>query len=169
MSRYQMKKNISYLFLMLTSVIMLTSCERDEVCIDPITPKLIIAFYDIDDTESTKSVNNLAIEILKLNGINKSLDTIGTDSIGIPLNVYELQTTIVLTTDSDTDLINRDTIRISYETEDVFIGRSCGYKSVFNNATIFRDFNDTDKWIKSLVLSQTAIENETEAHVTILH
>ncbi|MET2985663.1 DUF6452 family protein [Aureibaculum conchae] len=162
-----MKRSITFLLIVLTIIIVLSSCERDEICIDPITPKLVITFYDVDESETKKSVNNLAIEILD---INKSLDTIGTDSIGIPLNVYEIKTTIVLTTDSkDNNLINRDTIRVNYEAEDVFVGRSCGYKSIFKNVSINRDFNDTDKWINSLVVNQTEIENETEAHVTILH
>ena len=164
-----MRKNITILFLIISTIIMLNSCERDEVCIDPITSNLVVVFYDFDDSESEKSVNNLAIEIIDIDGIGKSLDTIGTDSIAIPLNVYDNQTTIVLTTDSDTDSFNRDTIRLNYETEEVFVGRSCGYKSIFNNVTISRDFNDSDKWIKSLLLSQTEIEDETEAHVTILH
>ena len=164
-----MRKNITILFLIILTIVMLNSCERDEVCIDPITPNLVVVFYDFDDSESEKSVNNLAIEIIDIDGIGKSLDTIGTDSIAIPLNVYDNQTTIVLTTDSDTDSFNRDTIRLNYETEEVFVGRSCGYKSIFNNVTINRDFNDSDKWIKSLLLSQTEIEDETEAHVTILH
>jgi len=146
----------------------MSSCERDEICIDPITPKFIIAFYDVDDSESKKPVNNLAIEILD---INKSLDTIGTDSIGIPLNVYAIETTIVLSTDSkDDNLIDRDTINLNYEVENVFVGRSCGYKSIFKNVSINRDFGQTnERWIKSLVLEHTEIENETEAHVTILH
>ena len=163
-----MRKIITFLLVILTTIIVVSSCERDEICIDPITPKLVIAFYDTDDTETKKSVNNLAIEIID---INKSLDTIGTDSIGIPLNIYEIETTIVLTTDSrDDDLINRDTIRVNYIAEDLFVGRSCGYKSIFKNVSINRDFGEpNDRWIKSLVLEQTEIENETEAHVTILH
>lgn len=163
-----MRKGIIFLLVFLTTIIVMSSCERDEICIDPITPKLVIAFYDADDNETKKSINNLAIEILD---INKSLDTIGTDSIGIPLNIYEIETTIVLTTDSRNDiLINRDTIRVSYETEDLFVGRSCGYKSIFKNVSIDRDFGEpNERWIKSLVLEQTDIENETEAHVTILH
>lgn len=163
-----MKKIFTLLCLSFVVLYMISSCERDEICIDPITPKLVIAFYDVDDTETKKSVNNLAIEILD---INKSLDTIGTDSIGIPLNIYEIQTTIVLTSDSkDNDLINRDTISVNYITEDVFIGRSCGYKSIFKNVSINRDFGQpNERWIRSLVLEQTEIENETKAHVTILH
>ena len=164
-----MRKNITFLLLLLTSIIVVSSCERDEICIDPITPKLSVVFYDFDDSESEKSVNNLAIEIIKTAITNKSLDTIGTDSIGIPLNIYEMQTTIVLTTNSkDPLLFDRDTIRIEYETENIFVGRSCGYKSIFTNAKINKTL-DSNNWIKSLVLNQTEIENETTAHVTILH
>ncbi|MBJ2175372.1 hypothetical protein JBL43_14050 [Aureibaculum sp. A20] len=165
-----MRKNITILFLIISTIVMLNSCERDEVCIDPITPNLIVVFYDFDDSENEKSVNNLAIEIIDIDGIGKSLDTVQIDSVGIPLNVYDNQTKIVLTANSKDDLLfNRDTILVSYTTEEVFVGRSCGYKSIFNNVTISRNFNDSDKWIKSLLLSQTEIEDETEAHVTILH
>ncbi|MDY7396576.1 DUF6452 family protein [Aureibaculum sp. 2210JD6-5] len=165
-----MRKVKPFLLVFLTTIFVMSSCERDEICIDPITPKLIIAFYDFEDDESSKSVNNLAIEIINVDITNKSLDTVGTDSIGIPLNIYALQTTIVLTSDSkNSDLINQDTIQVNYETENIFVGRSCGYKSIFKNVSINRDFNDSERWIKSLVVEQSEIENETKAHVTILH
>lgn len=164
-----MKKEIIILFFI--SIVLLSGCERDEICIDPITPKLSIVFYDVDDPETKKSVNNLAVEILDVDVDIKSLDTIGTDSISVPLNIYAMQTTIVLTTNSkDTNLINQDTIRLNYETEEVFVGRSCGYKSIFKNVSIgIEPGNVSERWIQSLILEQTEIENENKAHVTILH
>lgn len=165
-----MKKSILFL-LLITTIMALPSCERDEICIDPITPKMIVAFYDVDNTENKKSVNNLAIEILDVAIENKSLDTIGRESIAIPLNIYDVQTAIVFTANSkDSLLIKRDTILITYQTEEVFVGRSCGYKSVFKNVNIDRNFgNPNNRWIKSLAIEEKEIENENKAHVTILH
>lgn len=166
-----MKKEITSLFLFLTTLVLLPSCERDEICIDPITPKLYIAFYDLDDPESKKSVNNLAVEILDVDIENNTLDTLGRDSIGIPLNIYENKTTVVLTANSrDNTLINQDTISITYDTEEVFVGRSCGYKMIFNNINITKGSESLEnQWIKSISIEQREIENENKAHVTVLH
>ena len=165
-----MKKVFTLLFLFCIIMHMLSSCERDEICIDPITPKLSIVFYDVEDVETPKPINDLAIKILDIDGEDVDLDPTSSDSINIPLNIYALQTTIVLTTNSkDPNLINEDTLRIGYEPEDVFVGRSCGYKSVFKNVTIDTNFDDDNKWLRSLTEIQTEILNETTAHVKILH
>ena len=50
-----------YLFLLLLTVIVISGCEKDDFCIDEITPSLIIRFYDNDNMTSTLSVNELYV------------------------------------------------------------------------------------------------------------
>ena len=153
--------------LVLFFLIALLSCERDDICIDEITPHLTIRFYDFDDQTETKSISQLSI---KINGIeNDSIFFSGTDSIYVPLKVTTNSTQFVFTVNSnDVTLLNRDTLTVNYSTEAVFVGRSCGYKSIFNNIT-YASVDDGDMWIQKIEMITEQIENETTAHVKIFH
>ena len=119
----------------------LISCEKDDICSDANanTPHLIIRFYDVSNTNSLKPVNNL-----KITGFEND-EEIGTtttkDSIVLPLKILDNNSLFSLikdytfdnngTPDDTSDDIeggNTDTITISYENEQVFISRACGYK-----------------------------------------
>ena len=150
------------LFLLLLFIFAgLMSCERDDICIDDITPHLIIRFYDATDTTLVKSVAQLSVKILEIeaNYISNS----ATDSIALPLISSADFTKFVLTNES-----NSDTITINYTPEAVFVGRSCGYKSIFNNLDL-QVTDDGENWIQSFNIISQQIENETSAHVKIFH
>ncbi len=153
-----MYKQISIYIILLTLII---SCERDEICIDPITPHLIIRFYDTEDLETFKPVNNLLVKIL-----DKEMEIVTTDTLLVPLNVYDTQTTIMLTKNSkDNTQSIQDTLIINYQVENVFVGRSCGFKSVFTNI----NYQNTNNWIVSKEVISLQIENEDNAHLKIFH
>jgi len=162
-----MKFKLEYLFFLIITIIVITSCERDDICIDEITPNLTIRFYDFDNQTVTKSISQLSV---KINGIeNDSLFFSGTDSIFVPLKVTSNNTQFVFTVNSnDVALLNRDTLTVNYSAEAVFIGRSCGYKSIFNN-TSYNLTDDGDLWIQKIEIITEQIENETTAHVKIFH
>ncbi len=163
-----MKKII--LFLVLALVLSFSSCEKDDICIDPITPNLIIRFYDNTDANTLKSVANLQIKNTDIDSIFTD-NIVATDSITIPLNAFAENTTYQLTINStDTNTANSDTLKISYTREDVFVSRSCGFKTIFKDVSLSVT-SDTNNWIKSaLFIDDTnAILNETQAHVKILH
>ena len=153
-----MKKLFLLLLLMFAGLV---SCERDDICIDDITPHLIIRFYDATDTTLVKSVAQLSVKILEIeaNYISNS----ATDSIALPLISSADFTKFVLTNES-----NSDTITINYTPEAVFVGRSCGYKSIFNNLDL-QVTDDGENWIQSFNIISQQIENETSAHVKIFH
>ena len=163
-----MKKII--LFLVLALVLSFSSCEKDDICIDPITPNLIIRFYDNTDANTLKPVANLQIKNTDIDSIFSD-NIVATDSIIIPLNAFAENTTYQLTINStDTNTVNSDTLKISYTREDVFVSRSCGFKTIFKDVSLSVT-TDTNNWIKSaLFIDDTnAILNETQAHVKILH
>ena len=153
-----MKKLFLLLLLMFAGLV---SCERDDICIDDITPHLIIRFYDATDTTLVKSVAQLSVKILEIEANYISNST--ADSIALPLISSADFTKFVITNES-----NSDTITINYTPEAVFVGRSCGYKSIFNNLDL-QVTDDGENWIQSFNIISQQIENETSAHVKIFH
>jgi hypothetical protein len=146
------------------------SCEKDEICIDPITPHLIIRFYDATNPTVLKTVANIQIKNIDIDSIYNT-NIVASDSIAIPLNVNQDSSTYVLSINSnDTALINSDTITVNYSRQAVFVSRSCGFKTVFNEATVHLT-TDSDNWIKTIATVDFPenITNETKAHVKILH
>ena len=162
-----MKIKLKYLIPLIITIMAMISCERDDICLDGITPHLTIRFYDFDDQTETKSISQLSI---KINGIeNDSIFFSGTDSIYVPLKVTANSTQFVFTVNSnDVTLLNRDTLTVNYSTEAIYVGRSCGYKSIFNNIT-YAPVDDGDMWIQKIEMITEQIENETTANVKIFH
>jgi hypothetical protein len=153
-----------YLFLSLIALL-ISSCEKDDFCIEPITPNMIIRFYNATNISETKAVNDLTINISNLDSIYTNVSL---DSIVIPLDVTSNQ--IIYNFSSGT---NVDILTIDYEIEEVFVSRSCGFKAIFNNVTITSDVSND--WIIGLTetlentITIPTINDESAAHVQIFH
>ena len=159
-----MKKKLSFIIISLLLLAM-QGCERDDICIDPITPQLVVRFYNKDIPESFKRVNQLSVKITGIE--NDSLLFNATDSIAIPLKVTEDSTQYTLTINSnDGTLLSRDIVTVSYQREDVFVGRSCGFKTIFNSASYNQN---SANWINNLETVTQTIKDETIAHVKIFY
>lgn len=150
-------KRYSALILFLSSLL-LNSCEKDDICVLPTTPKLIIRFYDNSDPENTKEVENLTVSVEAAD--STIYDGVTTDSIAIPLDVNSTQTIYNL---SRGDV--QDQLQIDYEIEEIFVSRSCGFKANFNNLSI----SSTNNWIQSFEIISSSITSENSAHVQIRH
>ena len=153
-----------YLFLSLIALL-ISSCEKDDFCIEPITPNMIIRFYNATNISETKAVNDLTINISNLDSIYTNVSL---DSIVIPLDVSSNQ--IIYNFSSGT---NVDILTIDYEIQEVFVSRSCGFKAIFNNVTITSDVSND--WIIGLTetlentITIPTINDESAAHVQIFH
>ena len=153
-----------YLFLSLIALL-ISSCEKDDFCIEPITPNMIIRFYNATNISETKAVNDLTINISNLDSIYTNVSL---DSIVIPLDVTSNQ--IIYNFSSGT---NVDILTIDYEIEEVFVSRSCGFKAIFNNVTITSDVSND--WIIGLTetlentITIPTIDDESAAHIQIFH
>ena len=153
-----------YLFLSLIALL-ISSCEKDDFCIEPITPNMIIRFYNATNISETKAVNDLTINISNLDSIYTNVSL---DSIVIPLDVTSNQ--IIYNFSSGT---NVDILTIDYEIEEVFVSRSCGFKAIFNNVTVTSDVSND--WIIGLTetlentITIPTINDESAAHVQIFH
>lgn len=147
-----------YIALILVLIITILSCEKDDICIDTTTPSLIIRFYDNDNQTETKQVLLDSVWANSKENIYKNQTL---DSIIIPLDLTQNNTLYKLTSNSIEDEIN-----FTYDRKDIFVSRSCGYKTIFENLQI--DSN-TSNWIKNININNSTIENDTAAHITIFH
>ena len=150
-----MKKYITILVLFVFTII---SCEKDDICIDAITPSLIIRFYDNDIQTEIKQVSGLTVWADGKDSIyvNQALD-----SIVLPLDLTKDNTLYKFSSG-----LTEDKINFTYTRNDVFVSRSCGYKTIFENLQI--DSNTTN-WLKDISINNSTIDNETAAHITIFH
>lgn len=147
-----------YLILLFILSFTLINCEKDDICIETTTPKLIVVFYDNAIPAEKKEVTVLTVWA---EGQVNLYDKKSTDSISIPLDLNQNRTTYIF----DNKTI-KDTIEFTYERKDVFVSRSCGYKTIFENLQIE---SRSANWIKNDTLKNTTIDNETAIHLSIFH
>lgn len=169
-----MKKYTFYTTLSIIFLSILWSCEKDDICIEETTPYLIIRFYDNSEPEEFKKVTALKVQIEGVSGdyFNETI-TLLTDSIAIPIKVNDDITKFKLIlngSDNDLDNDNEDVFDLNYTREDVFVSRSCGYKTIYHDATTTL-INDNENWIVSIetIVDPQNIINQKSAHVKIFH
>ena len=179
-------KKIIVLLLLITAFY---SCERDDICpaSTPTTPHLYIKFFDVNETDEIKKITKLLIQ--GLDNDNNGLELYNyvslADSIGLPLRTIDndddplngITTKFLLhknyeIDDNDSILGNPDIISINYTTEDVYVSRACGYKTIFIDVEIELEVDvDNDNWIESIqkIEEPLIIVDETVSHVKITH
>ncbi|MFA5298724.1 MAG: DUF6452 family protein [Lutibacter sp.] len=150
-----MKKYITLLIILSFTLI---NCEKDDICVEAITPKLIVVFYNDSIPANKKAVDSLTV--WAEDNVNVYENKSG-DSIAIPLDLTQNSTTYQLKVGTKIDTLN-----FTYDRKDVFVSRSCGYKTIFEN---FKIESRTANWIKNDTIKTTTIDNETAAHITIYH
>lgn len=146
-----------YLFLLVLTIIIIGGCEKDDFCIDEITPNMILRFYDFDNQTTTLSVSNLTIWP---EGRDTIVNGQTLDSIALPLDVNNAQTIYNLSTGTTVDQLI-----IDYTTNEVFVSRSCGFKAEFTDVLA----TSTTNWIQLIDQTTTTIEDESAAHFQIFH
>ncbi len=164
-------KKILALILLLTVT---TNCEKDDICPETTatTPKLIIRFYDI--TDQTEALRVLGLQVQGVDNEEIYQSAFSTDSLPIPLKTDDIITSFKLHKEYAVDgngIItgNEDIINIQYSTEEVYVSRACGYKSIFKNVEL-TVVDDDDNWIQLIQIENPlTVDNETTAHVKIFH
>ena len=146
-----------YLFLLILSAIVISGCEKDDFCIDEITPNVILRFYDSDNPTTTLNVTDLTIWP---EGRDTIVDAQTLDSIALPLDVNNAQTIYNLSMGTTVDQLV-----IDYTTNEIFVSRSCGFKAEFTDVLA----TPTNNWILSIDQITTTIEDESAAHIQIFH
>lgn len=154
------------------------SCQRDDICPDstPITPLLRISFFDIENPEIPKPPTNLRVKAADMDSI--FLNRVNVSEISIPLKTdvdfteYEfILNAQAITVDDSLSNSNTDKIRFTYARNEIYINRACSYKVNYINlkASPQTLAEDTDRWIKNIVVEEENIENETNTHIFIYH
>ena len=169
-----MKKHIIYTSIISLFLLLFLSCEKDDICVEESTPLLIIRFFDSTDPDTYKKVTNLKVQIEGIDGdyINETI-TVLTDSIAIPIKVTEDITRFKLIlngNDDDDTNDNEDIFDLNYIREEVFVSRSCGYKTLYYDVKT-NLISDSDNWIKSIETAKDPqdILNQNSDHVKIFH
>ncbi len=151
----------------------LSGCEKDDICVDGDTPLLIIKFFDDENPENSKNVNQLRVLGL---GQDDAVDTFADrttlDSIAIPLRPGESQTTFIFILDSEDEeeleIGNRDTIRFDYNTREVFISRACGFVAQYEDLESELQ-EGSENWIREIEVENAFVQNLDTTHVSIFH
>ena len=154
-----MKKTIAILFL---SIIIFSSCEKDDFCIqNPITPSLVLEFYDANNRESPKNFSSMTVWSESAENNDNLFENITRNKLEIPLNQFASETVYNF---SQNGVVNQFTIK--YSTEEVYVSRSCGFRVIFNDVS----FESDNTWISSFTpQTLTTIDNQNETHVQIFH
>lgn len=155
--------------LILLLVLLLFSCEKDDICLEgtPGTARIIILFKDYQNPQSKKQVSDLLIVGL---GQLDTLTTFSGDSIAIPLrNNFEFtQYELTLSTASPTFL--SDSLRVNHTQFDTYLNRSCGYKSTFVfDKTFYYLQTQGEGWIKNIEKLRDTLSDEKSSHLAIYH
>jgi hypothetical protein len=165
---------VKRIFIASILLLSLSSCERDEICLEDITPRLVVRFYNNNIPDEEKSVIGLKIHLEGIEGeyTDETLTQL-TDSVMIPIRVDQDLTRIILTLSGDESAgieDNPDTLEIGYTREDLFVSRSCGYKTIFHEG-ILKQIDDGDNWIQmaETVDEPQEIIDEKQAHVKVYH
>ena len=154
-----------YYLLLSLIALFVSSCEKDDFCIEPVTPNMIIRFYNATNITQTKAVTELSVYP---EGFDELYSNENLDSILIPLDVTSNQIIYNLSSESNLDIIT-----INYDVEEVFVSRSCGFKAIFNNVSVTSE--PSNDWIIGLTetlensITIPTIDNETSAHIKIFH
>ena len=167
-----MKKRFKFILSLLGLVLIIYACERDDICpeVTVTTPKLVIEFYDINNTINSKNVNDLAVRAVENDSLALGFNS--TSSIALPLktNAIETQYIFNLNAQSETGGLV-DTLNFSYATVETYLNRACGFKVDFIDfdARLVNELGSENTWIRDIQVEETTINNETETHLSIFY
>lgn len=160
-------KVIKLFLVAFTVTLLITGCQSDDFCTStPVTPSLVLRFYNKDNNAELKAVQRLSIIA---QGKSDSLVTnVSVDSIAIPLNTLASETVYTLKKNeaSGNKADNQTaTLTIKYTTAEEFVSRACGFRVIFNNVSF-----ESTAWIDKLSVSQlTTINSQNNAHINVFH
>ncbi len=158
------------IILLLIILLCLNGCTRDDICSEetPTTPLLIIVFKDIDNPVNGKNVSNLTINADYANDVEVFKGS-NTDSIAIPLRTAADSARFRFSSENDQGTFtNIDLLSFSYQRQDIYVNRACGFKTTYTDLG-FELNTDANNWILNLEIENQTVEDETKAHITILH
>ena len=152
--------------------IILLGCTRDDICAEDTvtTPLLVISFKDRTSPLLEKNVTDLQIETNASEPVRVFSATESVNTVSIPLDTGNDEASFrFITNAGDEDDENIDIINFTYSRETSYVNRACSFKTTYSNLTAVRENEGTDNWVFSITVVNSTVEDETEAHITILH
>lgn len=164
-------KRIALVFIIFCGIIFFSGCEKDDICVDAVTPQLVIRFYDQFDTAMLKEVSDLKVQGI-LDGIEFPIITnVSSTEIKVPLRADGTVTSFLITRNldpTDETTADIDALILNYELNPQYESRACGFIMNFNN--IQGTIPTINNWMKGIeVVTPTLIINDTIANVKIFH
>ena len=167
-----MKKYMKKIILLLAVTVAFASCEKDDICSEETTPKLVIEFFDITDPSNPKNIVGLKVKEL---GQSADYATFQNENkIEIPLRITGSSTKYSFILNSaSTDNSNEDLLEFNYLTNNIFVSRACGYKTTFELNDDATGIIKTDAltpdglWMQNVVKVTNSITTENETHLKI--
>jgi len=167
---------ISFLLLVCTLLFLISSCEKDDLCIpeEAATPRLIIIFTDRNNELIRKPVESLQV-IERDSETPAPLNEMGAqtltavDSIAIPLRI-ESGTTQYFFQRTLNGTQNRDAINFSYTVGEEYINRACGFKAIYTNLSAEQEAETPpEQWIRVVNVRNPSVTSNQDIHVEIRH
>ena len=149
----------------------LSSCERDDICAEttPVTPLLVIDFFDIENTTEPKVPTNL---LVVENGETVGL-AFNAATISIPLRTNADQTNFLFVLNAGSEELenpeNIDGMTFSYIRQEEYISKACGFRVIYDALDPTRTAETDGFWIQDIIVTNSTIEDETSAHISIFH
>jgi hypothetical protein len=139
------------------------SCQKDDICAEgtETTPLLQIEFFNAEDPETLKVVQDLTIVEMETGEVLFGPET--TNNVAIPLRTTQSFTEYSFIINSDSETENADIVRFDYLPTPEYVNRACGFKVDFLDLTLNRQA-DEERWIISDLILIDDIENEAETH-----
>ncbi|NVN19977.1 hypothetical protein GUA46_16685 [Muricauda sp. HICW] len=171
-------KKIIPILLIVSVLFYVSSCEKDDICVDGDTPLMVIGFFDIADTTLVKNVASIRIRNIDIDSIltNSSFSdrSESPDSLQVPLRstatttMYQIISESADDEETELETGNIDTLTISYELGEAFISRACGFVTNYNNISVTLT-EGAENWIQDIKVVQPNVENTDNIHVKIFH
>lgn len=160
--------------LIVLSLLVTASCEKDDICVEGDTPLLVIEFYNSSDTTALKNAPTLRVVGAEQTvTVNTVVDRTTVNSISLPLKTDLDTTSFILISNSasaedGSETGNLDTINFTYKRFEDFLSRGCGFVVKYDslNANITPD---TNNWIQDIQVIRSQVINSDSTHVKIFH
>ena len=171
-----MIKKLSLIFF-LGIILILNSCESTGICTEPVTPKLMIGFSNLDNLGNSKDV--IPPDSLKIYGVKDGKDIIITGAkpqylypdltqtdedkrVALIFDVNRDSLTYIFKFDGDIF----DTLKIKYTRSNHYINKNCGYKTIFHDVELKYY---SEHAIDTIILLTENIDYDTEQHIKIFN
>jgi hypothetical protein len=153
--------------LALVSLLILSSCEKDDVCVENDSVYINLVFYSVEDGSTAKSVSGFSL--LDLNGdIVQNYDNTTVSAIALMLPTSETSYDLILQKRTEVDgltINTNDTLNFNYIPKATYVSRACGYIRTYTDLSI----NSTSNWINEVIVNSSEINSNSDEHVAILH